>query len=100
MMTRMWKSKELKKEKINIYETMIHPIFLYGSERWTMRKQDKKRILAAEMNWLRSIAGVTRLHKLINDDIRQALGSQTTLLDSVVQRRLRWFGHVERMTIG
>src|SRR6218665_1863772 len=31
-------------------------------------------------------------------DIRQALGNQTTLLDKVVQRRLRWFGHVERMS--
>jgi len=25
-------------------------------------------------------------------------GIQTTLLDKVVQRRLRWVGHVERMT--
>jgi len=30
---------------------------------------------------------------------RQALGSQTTLLDKFVQRRLRWFWHAERMTI-
>ena len=39
---------------------------------------------------------VTRLHKIRNDDIRQALGSQTTLL---VERRLRWFGYVEKMSI-
>src|SRR6218665_1459035 len=102
MMTRIWKSKELtKKTKIKIYETMIQPIFLYGSECWTMRKLDEKRILAAEMSWPWRIAGVrpTRLHKIRNDDIRQALCSQTTLLDKVVQRRLRWFGHVERMSI-
>jgi len=64
-----------------------------------MRKLDEKRILAAEMSWLRRIARVTRLHKIRIDDIRQALGSQTTLLDKVVQRRLRRFGHVEIMTI-
>src|SRR6218665_2990132 len=64
-----------------------------------MRKLDEKRILAAEMSWLRRIAWVTRLHKIRNDDITQALDSQTTLLDKVVQRRLLWFGHAERMSI-
>ena len=97
IMNRIWRSRELtKKTKIKIYETMIQPIFLYGSECWTMRKQDEKRILTAEMSWLRKIAGISRLQKIRNDDIRQSLGIQTTLLDKVVQRRLRWFGHVDR----
>ena len=100
MMNRIWRSRELtQKTKIKIYETMIQPIFLYGSECWTMRKQDEKRILTAEMSWLRKIAGISRLQKIRNDDIRQALGIQTTLLDKVVQQRLRWFGHVERMPV-
>ena len=35
-----------------------------------------------------------------SDDVRQAdRGSQTTLLDKVVQRRLRWLGYVERMAV-
>ena len=78
---------------------MIQPIFLYGSECWTMRKQDEKSILTAEMSWLRKIARISRLQKIRNDDIRQALGVEKTLLDKVVQRRLRWFGHVERMAV-
>jgi len=78
---------------------MIQPIFLYGSECWTMRKQDEKRILTREMSWLRKIAGISRLQKIRNDDIRQALSVEPTLLDKVVQRRLRWFGHVERMAV-
>jgi len=32
--------------------------------------------------------------KLRNDDIRQALDSQTTLLNKEVLQRLRWFGHM------
>ena len=64
-----------------------------------MRKQDEKRILTAEMSWLRKIAGISRLQKVRNDGISQALGIQTTLLDKVVQQRLRWFGHVERMPV-
>src|SRR6218665_226492 len=74
----IWKSKKLtKKTKNKICERMRQPIFLYRSECWSMRKQDEKRILAAKMSWLRRITGVTKLHQIRNDDIRQALGSQT-----------------------
>ena len=51
------------------------------------------------MSWLRKIARISRLQKIRNDDIRQALGIQTTLLDKVVQQRLRWYEHVERMPV-
>ena len=78
---------------------LIQPIFICESECWTMRKQDEKRIRTAEMSRIRRIAEVSRLQKIRNDDIRQALGSQTTRLDKVVQQRLRWFGHVERMPV-
>src|SRR5688572_20604618 len=100
MMNRIWRSREsTKKAKIKIYEMMIQPIFVYGSECWTMRKQDEKRILIAEMSWLRKTAEISKLQKIRNYDIRHALRIETTLLDKVVQRRLRWFGHVERMPI-
>ena len=36
-----------------------------------------------------------KLQKIRNDDIQQAFGRK---LDKVVQRRLQWFGHVERTT--
>ena len=52
-----------------------------------------------EKSWLRKSAGISRLQKIRNDDIRQALGVETTLLDKVVQRRLRWFEQVERMAV-
>jgi hypothetical protein len=37
---------------------------LYGSECWTMRKRDTQKIQAAEMRFLRSVKGCTRLDKL------------------------------------
>jgi len=58
-------------------------------------KNDKKSILTAEVSWLLRIAGVTRLHEIRNGGIRQALGRQTIV--KVVERRLRWFGHGQRI---
>jgi|SRR6218665_1854328 len=43
---------------------------------------------------LKKITGISRLHQVRNDDIRQSLYIQTTLLDKIIQRRLQWFGHV------
>src|SRR5688572_19276064 len=73
------------------YQETIQPIFLQGSECWIMRKQNEKRIHTAEMIWIRKIAGISRLHKskIRSDGIRQPLCIQTTVLDKVVQRRLR-----------
>ena len=51
------------------------------------------------MSWLWKIAEVSRLMKTMNDCIRQALAIRATLLSKVIQRRLRWFGTIERMPI-
>lgn len=49
------------------------------------------------MSWPWNNTGVSRLHKNSNDEIRQALGGQTSdnSAGQFVQRRLRWFGDVE-----
>src|SRR6218665_994983 len=49
MINRIWRSGEFTiKPKEKIYETMIQPIFLNGSQGWTKRRQDEKRIFTTE----------------------------------------------------
>jgi hypothetical protein len=43
------------------YKIMAVPVRLYGSETWTPRKRDWNRIQAAEMKYLRTVKGCTRL---------------------------------------
>jgi hypothetical protein len=47
---------------------------LYGSETWTLRKRDWNIIQAAEMKYLRTVKGCTRLYQIRNEDIRNELG--------------------------
>jgi hypothetical protein len=35
--------------RLNIYRTLARPVLIYGSEAWTIRKADEKRLQAAEM---------------------------------------------------
>ena len=49
--------KPLKKTTIKLYNTLTLPVLLYGSEMWTVRARDGRRITAAEMKYMRRTAG-------------------------------------------
>jgi hypothetical protein len=83
--------------KLQVYESMVIPVLMYGSECWTMRKEDERRILVVKMCWLRRILEISRLQHIRNDDIRRRTGMQVTTVHRINARRLRWFGHVSRM---
>jgi hypothetical protein len=51
--------KTLKKTRIKLYNTLALPILLYGSETWTVKASDARRITAAEMKYMRKTAGYT-----------------------------------------
>ena len=51
--------KTLKKTRIKLYNTLALPVLLYGSETWTIKARDARRITAAEMKYMRGTAGYT-----------------------------------------
>jgi hypothetical protein len=57
---------------------MAVPVLLYGSETWTLRERERERdwnrIQAAEMKYLRTVKGCTRLDQIRNKDIINELG--------------------------
>jgi hypothetical protein len=53
---------------------MAVPALLCGSECWPKTKRDMQKPQAAEMRFLRSVKGCTRLDKIRNEDIRKELG--------------------------
>ena len=40
--------KTLKKTRIKLYNTIALPVLLYGSETWTVKARDARRITAAD----------------------------------------------------
>ena len=99
-LTTIWKSKDvtIQTDKVLVYNTLVVPIMLYGAECWSLRKSDEKKILVVEMSWLRRILGVSRLQRIRNDAIRKRLGQEISLVHKIQERRLKWFGHVSRMS--
>jgi hypothetical protein len=60
--------KSLKKTRIKLYNTLALPVLLYGSETWTLKARDARRITATEMNYMRrkqdTFGQITKIHKL------------------------------------
>ena len=76
---------------------MAVPILLYGSEFWTLTKEQERRLEAIEMKFLRNAAGYTLMDKRRSEDIRQELNI-FKLIDKIAQYRNNWRDHVDRMT--
>ena len=80
--------RELKKAtKMRVYNAMVIPTMLYGSETWTMMKRHKSRLRATEMAYLRRVVGVTRIDRVRNTDVRVAVRQEEVMEE--VKRKQR-----------
>jgi len=81
---------------LKIYNTLVSPTFLYGSENWTLTALQGRRIEGAEMKLLRPLAGYTIYAHKTNDYIRCELRI-TGILDKIDEYRQNWLSHLQRM---
>ena len=85
------------KAKKCLHEGVIVPTALYGAKAWVMRSAERRKVNVLEMNCLRSLAGVSRMDRVRNEEVRRRDGIERELASSADQRVLRWIGHVETM---
>ena len=89
--------KRVRTETIlKIYNTLVLPTFLYGSENLTLTALQRRRIEAAEMKLLRPLAGYTLYGHKTNDYVRRELRI-TGILDKIDEYRRNWLSHLQRM---
>jgi hypothetical protein len=91
-----------KKSKIKLYNTIIGPIVIYGSECWVLTENIKQKLLVFERRTLRRIFGPTqkangewrlKTNKELENIIRHE-----NIVRYIKSKRLSWLGHVERMS--
>jgi hypothetical protein len=61
----------LKQTRIKLYNTLALPVLLYGSETWTFKARDVRRITSAEMKYTRRTAGYTWTDYKTNTQIKR-----------------------------
>jgi hypothetical protein len=81
---------------MKFYKVIARSTLLYGSETWVTTKRDMARLEAAEMCFLRSNKGYTRLDKIRSKVITKAL-KISAIQDVKSKYKENWTNHLERM---
>ncbi len=94
--------KELMKRNFNmnlrkrLVKTLIWPVALYGSETWTIKKQDEKRLQAFEMWIWRRMLNISWCEKKTNEEVLLAINEERSFMTTLRKRQKNWIGHVMR----
>jgi hypothetical protein len=79
-----------------LYNTLALPVLLYGSETWTVKARDARRITAAKMKYMRRTSGYTWTDYKTNTQIAKQL-KITPILEKLLKYKGNWIEHVNRM---
>uniref|UniRef100_A0A8C6NUV0 Reverse transcriptase domain-containing protein n=1 Tax=Nothobranchius furzeri TaxID=105023 RepID=A0A8C6NUV0_NOTFU len=89
--------RELSQEvKFSIYRSIYVPTLTYGHELWVVTVRTRSWIQAAEMSFLRIVAGLSLRDRVRSSVIREGFGVDPLLLH-IERSQLRWLGHLVRM---
>jgi len=89
----IWRSRLAISTKLKLYNTCILPIFLYGSDCWTISKTDARKIDALDHWCLRMLLGIKWYQFVWNDDVRRLM-KQPKLTAIIQSHRFTLFGHI------
>ena len=65
-----WKDRGIRKElKMKLVKALIWPVITYGAEGWTLKKDDERRLEAAEMWCYRRLLRISWTEKRTNKSI-------------------------------
>ena len=95
----IWKDRGIPNLlKVNILKCLIWPVATYGCEAWTLKKEEEKKINAAELWFYRRLLRIQWTEKRTNNSVLEELAVKPELLSKINQRKLSYLGHANRNT--
>ncbi|CAH1259012.1 PKD1L3 [Branchiostoma lanceolatum] len=82
--------------KVAVYSAICLSILLYASETWTLYRRHIRMLEQFHMRCLQRILGLKWWHKVPHTEVRRR-ASIEPIESLILQRQLRWAGHVIRM---
>ena len=101
-LSKQFRNKALsRRTKITLYNTLIIPVLIYGAEAWVLAKADEALLGVFERKILRKIYGPI----CVNGEYRRRMNQELYelypdmhIVKRIKIQRLRWLGHVGRMS--
>ena len=90
----IWKDHSITADlKIKLLKCLVWPVILYGCEAWTMKREDERRMKAAELWFYRRLLRIRWTGRRSNESILNELGPTRKLLVLTQRRKLKYVGH-------
>ncbi len=90
-------TKSLKTStKVKIIKTLVWTTLLYGSETWTLKKEDIRKLEALEMWLWRRMEKIRWTDRISNEEVLNRVGVGRSLIEVLRNRKKKWIGHVLR----
>ena len=84
--------------KGRLYQACVRSVMLYASETWPLKEEDLSRLERNDASMIRWMCR-TRLSDNISSKVLRGRMGLVSIRELIQAKRLRWFGHVERMDI-
>ena len=84
--------------KVHLVKSMVFPVVMYGSESWTIKKAECRRIDAFELWCWRRLLRVPWTAKRSNQSIIKEISLGCSLEGLMLNLKLQYFGHLMQRT--
>jgi Reverse transcriptase (RNA-dependent DNA polymerase)/Endonuclease-reverse transcriptase len=92
----LWNENFPKRCKVLFYKLYFEPILMYGVATWNLSYKEERMMEAAQMKFIRSIEGVTKMEKIKSKVLRKNVKVER-LGYKVGKERLKLFGKLQKM---
>ena len=96
-LSHVFEDKHLKvKTKVRVFRACVESVFSYNSELWTTNKTTSNKIDSFHRRLLRRAINIRWPKEISSEDLYQTT-KQQKWSETIKTRRLRWYGHAERL---
>ena len=82
--------------KARLVKAMVFPVVIYGCERWTVKKPERRKIDAFELWCWRTLLRVRWTERRSNQSILKEISPGCSLEGLMLKLKLQYFGHLMR----
>jgi len=79
-----------------LMKALVWPVAMYGCDSWTFKKDDEKRISAFVMKCLRQVLRISWTAKRTKEWVLETAGVSRSLLASLTEMKMAYYGHILR----
>ena len=82
--------------KVRLVKAMVFPVVMYGCDSWTVKKAERRRIDAFELQCCRRLLRVPWTARRSNQSILKEINPEISLEGMILKLKLQYFGHLMR----